>query len=77
MRSEFQSPVKADYAEYWRKCLQEIFRMAQGVPPRMDFIGRLRMVQSDANPNKTGRIVGCSIIYVTFLIVCNSIIKQC
>ena len=40
----------------------------------MDFIGRLRVMQSDVNPRKTGKIIGYNIVYVIFLIVCNSII---
>ena len=76
-RSEFQFPEKANYAENQRKYLQEIFSMAQrvpssiaqGVPSGMDLIGLLRMMQSGVNPHKTGRIVGCNIVYVMFLII--------
>ena len=35
--------------------------MAQGVPSEMDLIGLLRVMQSDVNPHKTCRIVGCNI----------------
>ena len=50
--------------------------LLQGVPSGMDLIGLLRVMQSDVNPHKTGRIVGCNIVYVMFLIICNSIINQ-
>ena len=50
--------------------------MAQGVPSRMELIGLLGVMQSDVNPHKAGKIVGCNIIYVMFLIICNSIINQ-
>ncbi|WZZ67480.1 hypothetical protein YC2023_078850 [Brassica napus] len=43
-RFEFQFPENANYAENWRKYLQEIFSIAQGVPSRMDLIGRLRVM---------------------------------
>uniref|UniRef100_A0A0D3D5Q6 Uncharacterized protein n=1 Tax=Brassica oleracea var. oleracea TaxID=109376 RepID=A0A0D3D5Q6_BRAOL len=43
--------------------------IAQGVPSGMDLIGLLRMMQSGVNPHKTGRIVGCNIVYVMFLII--------
>ena len=75
-RSGFQFPEKANYAKNQRKCLQEIFSMAQGIPSGMDLIGLLRVMQSGVNPQKAGRIVGCNIIYVIFLIICNSIINQ-
>ena len=42
----------------------------------MDLIGLLRVMQSDVNPHKAGRIVGCNIVYVMFFIICNSIINQ-
>ena len=50
--------------------------MAQGVPSGMDLIGLLRVMQSGMNLHKTCRIVGCNIVYVIFLIICNSIINQ-
>ena len=56
--------------------LQDIFSMAQGIPSGMDLIGLLRVMQSGVNPQKAGRIVGCNIVYVMFLIICNSIINQ-
>ena len=49
--------------------------MDQGVPSGMDLIGLLRVMQSGVNSHKAGRIVGCNIVYVMFLI-CNSIINQ-
>ena len=42
----------------------------------MDLIGLLRVMQSGVNPHKAGRIVGCNIVYVIFLIIFNSIINQ-
>ena len=50
--------------------------MAQGVPSGMDLVGLLRVMQSGVNPHKAGRIVGYNIVYVMFLIICNSIINQ-
>ena len=55
---------------------KKIFSIAQRVPTGMDLIGRLRVMQSDVNPHKAGKIVGCNIVYVIFLIVCNSIITR-
>ena len=49
--------------------------MAQGVLSGMDLIGRFWMMQSDGNLHKASRFVGCSIVYVMFLIVCNRIIN--
>lgn len=68
---------KANYAEYWRKDVQENIRYEKSVPSGMNFIGRFRVIQSDKNLHKTGKIFGCSIVYVTFFKVCNSIINQC
>ena len=59
-----------------RKCLQEIFSMAQGVLSGMNLIGLLRVMQPDVNPHKAGRIVGRIIVYVMFFIICNRIINQ-
>ncbi|KAG2292918.1 hypothetical protein Bca52824_039587 [Brassica carinata] len=39
--------------------------IAQRVPTGMDLIGRLRVMQSDVNPHKAGKIVGCNIVYVS------------
>ena len=50
--------------------------MAQGIPSGMDLKGLLKVMQSGVNPQKAGRIVGCNIVYVMFLIICNSIINQ-
>ena len=50
--------------------------MAQGVPSGMDLVELLRVMQSDVNLHKAGRIVGYNIVYVMFLIICNSIINQ-
>ena len=50
--------------------------MSQEVPSGMDLIGLLRVMQSGVNPHQAGRIVGCNIVYVIFLIICNSIINQ-
>ena len=50
--------------------------MAQGVSSEMDLIGLHKVMQSDVNLHKTGRIVDCNIVYVMFLIICNSIINQ-
>ena len=50
--------------------------MAQKVPSKIDLIGLLRVMQSDVNSHKTGRIVGYNIVYVIFLIIYNSIINQ-
>ena len=49
--------------------------MAQGILSGMDLIGLLRVMQSGVNPQKTGKIVDCNIVYVMFLIICNSIIN--
>ena len=59
-----------------KKCLHEIFSMAQGVPSGINFIGLLSVMQSDENLYKTGRIVDCNIVYVMFFIICNSIINR-
>ena len=50
--------------------------MTQGIPSGMDLIGLFRVMQSGVNPHKADKIVGCSIVYVMFLIICNSIINQ-
>lgn len=44
------------------------FGMTQVVPSIIVFIGRLKVMQPDVNLNMTGRIVGCSIVYVLFLV---------
>ena len=42
----------------------------------MNLIELLMVMQSGVNPHKAGRIIGCNIVYVMFLIICNSIINQ-
>ena len=54
--------------------MRDLLGKAQRIPS--DFIGLLRMMQSGVNLLKTGKIVGCNIVYVIFLIICNSIINQ-
>ena len=56
------NPNKSELWRFMEKNIHEIFDMAQGVPSGMDLIGRLRMMQSDVNPHKTCRIVGCRIV---------------
>ena len=34
------------------------------------------VMQLDVNPRKTDRTVSCNIVYVMFLVVCNSIINK-
>ena len=58
------------------KNLQAMFGMVQELSSGMDFIGLLKVMQSGMNLHKAGRIVGCNIVYVIFLIICNSIINQ-
>ena len=38
--------------------------------------GLLRVIQSCVNPHKACRVFGYNIVYVMFLIICNSIINQ-
>ena len=90
-RSGVQSPDNANFTgrglgfnSRRRRIMQKIREnaykrssaLAQGVPSGMDLIGLLSVMQSGVNLHKAGRIVGCNIIYVIFLIICNSIINE-
>ena len=59
------------------KNLQAMFGMVQELSSGMDFIGRFRVMQLDENSYKARRIIGYSIVYVMFLVVCNIIVNQC
>ena len=54
-----------------------MFGMVQELSSGMDFIGRFRVMQLDENSYKARRIIGYSIVYVMFLVVCNIIVNQC
>ena len=69
MRSGVQIPKNANYVEHGEKGLQDVFSMVQG---RIIEHGSHMAARSDAvrrTFSYDGRIVGCRIVYVIFLII--------
>ncbi|WZZ00204.1 hypothetical protein YC2023_072532 [Brassica napus] len=74
-RSEFQFPEKANYAKKIEKILTRDLQHGARSAVR-NGSHRTGKIVGRESPHKAGKIVGCNIVYVMFLIICNSIINQ-